>query len=198
MNMPRRVKFILLTSVLLSIIACKGHQYQNNASLEQPPSLEIERTINSPAVTETNMKTGLDHMVGLVGTRLNLKQPYEQAWETLAAALEFSRIKISDRNQEMGVYFINYDADNTNNKNTGILDNLSTFLFKDDYARATYKITVVRVSQVVEITAEKVMVTEMSLLDGNEDIIFDDKVDDGAEKLIHHLHEILKNDLPLD
>jgi len=190
-------KFISLASVLSSIIACSGHQYQNNTSLEQPPSLEIEKSINSPAVTETHIKTGLNDAVTLIGTYLHLKQPYEQAWRTLASALEFNHIEISDRNQETGEYFINYDPDKFQNNNPEFLDNLAPFLFKDDYASAAYKISVTQVSQAVEITAKKLAATEMDLLD-DEDMTFDDKADDGADKLIRHLYGTLRNNLPLD
>jgi hypothetical protein len=199
MNVSRAFKFISLTSVLSLIIACGGHQYQNNASLEQPPTLKIEQSINSPAVTETNINTGLNDAVTLMGTnRLHLKQSYEQAWSILATALEFNGIEISDRNQETGEYFINYDPDNTRGKNTGLLDDVSFFLFKDDYAKAAYKITLTQVSQAVEIRAEKLAAIEMDLLDDGEDIIFDDNVDDGRDKLIRYLYKTLKNDLPLD
>ena len=200
MNVSRAFKFISLTSVLSLIIACGGgHQYQNNASLEQPPTLKIEQSINSPAVTETNINTGLNDAVTLMGTnRLHLKQSYEQAWETLATALAFNNIEVSDRNQEAGEYFINYDPDNTRSKNTGLLDDISFFLFKDDYAKAAYKITLTKISQVVEIRAEKLAAIEMDSLDDGEDITFEDKTNDGADKLIHYLYRTLKNDLPLD
>ncbi len=198
MNISRGFKFILLASISSLIIACGGHQPQKNTSLEQPPSLEIEKTINSPAVTETHINTGLNDAVRLVDTRLHLKQPYEQAWRTVATALEFNRIEISDRNQETGEYFVNYDPDNNQNKKTDLLDNIATFLFKDDYAKAAYKITVIQISRTVKIIAEKLAAIEMDSLEGDENIIFDDKVDDGADQLIHHLYRTLKNDLPLD
>lgn len=200
MTVSRELKFIPLTSVFLSIIACGGHQYQNNDSLEQPPTLKIERAINSPAVTETHINTGLNDAVVLIGTnRLHLKQSYEQAWRTVATALEFNGIEMSDRNQATGEYFIHYDPDNIRSKNRGFFDDVSFFGFKDDYAKAAYKISVTQVSQAIEITAEKLTDTlSMDLLDDGEEISFDDKVNDGADKLIRYLYRTLKNDLPLD
>ena len=190
-------KFIPLTSVLLLIIACGGHQ--NNTSLDHPPTLKIEQSINSPAVTESHINTGLNDAVVLIGTNhLHLKQSYQQAWRILATALEFNGIEISDRNQETGEYFIHYDPDNTRNKNRGLFDNLN-FLFKNDYVKAPYKISITQVSQAIKITAEKLTDTlPIDLLDDSEEITFNDKVNDGADKLIRHLYGTLKNDLPLD
>lgn len=200
MDISQVFRFILLPSVFLSIIACGGHQYQNNDSLEQPPTLKIERAINSPAVTETHINTGLNDAVVLIGTNhLHLKQSYEQAWRTVATALEFNGIEMSDRNQATGEYFIHYDPDNTRSKNRGLFDDLNFLLFKNDYVKAPYKISVTQVSQAIEITAEKLTDTlSMDLLDDGEAISFDDKVNDGADKLIRYLYRTLKNDLPLD
>jgi len=198
MTILRTFKFISLASILPLLIACGGHQYQNNTSLEQPPTLKIEHAINSPAVTETAINTGLNKAVVLIGTkRLQLKQSYEQAWRTLATALEFNGIEISDRNQETGEYFVNYDPDNTQNKKSELLDGVS-FLFNNDYEEAVYKITLTQVPQAIEIRAEKLATTEMDLLDDGEEITFDDEENDGADKLIRYLYRTLKNDLPLD
>ncbi|MDQ7090466.1 MAG: outer membrane protein assembly factor BamC [Methylococcales bacterium] len=192
------VKFIGLMGASLLVIGCNSTQkHHDNAVLERPPTLEISHEINAPALTETTIKTGLNSKVTLLDSNhLNLKQPFEQAWTTIATALEFHQIEIKDRDQEAGTYFVNYDPDDI--KTTNMLDNLAFFLFKDDYAKAAYKIILTKKIASVDVTAEKLDHFEMDFLDDGDEITFDDKTDDGADKLIHHLYGLLKNDLPLD
>ncbi len=200
MNMSIVFKSIGVVIILLFIVACgKNRKYQDNSSLEKPPTLAITKIINAPAVNETNPDTGLNDAVILIdATHLNLKQPFDQAWTTLETALEFNRIEISDRNRETGDYFINYDPDNTQNKESEFLDNLTFFLFKDDYEEAPYKITLTKNKQGVNISAEKLEQFQIDLLDDGDEISFDDKTNDGVNKLIRYLYRTLKSDLPLD
>jgi hypothetical protein len=194
------VKSLALCGILFGLIACQPPKnYQDNTQLESPPALAIATSINEPPVTETVSATGLNTAVILEGKHhLTLKQPFEKAWTTLAEALAFNNIIISDRNRETGEYFIDYDPDNTTPKNTGLLDKIAFFLFTDDYEKARYKLTVTKNSHGVKIVAEKLDAIEMDLLDDGEDIKFDDKIGDGAEKLTRYLYNTLKNDLPLN
>lgn len=191
-------KTILFISLLFSAACSQNKNYHDNSALEKPPELEIIPVVTAPVV-DNNVDTGLGEAVKRIdATHLSLKQPYEQAWNTMETVLEFSRIKITDRNREKGEYFINYDPDNARRKESDLLDDVGFFLFKDEYAEAPYKVTITKNEQSVEITAEKLNDFQMDLLDDGEEMKFDDKADDGSSKLIRYLYGTLKNDLPLD
>ena len=189
---------LLLMSCLLWQAGCtQNKKFQDNSALEKPPQLEIIETAQEPVIDE-NVNTGLGEAVILSGGKLILKQPFNKAWNTLGTALEFMNIEITDRNRENGEYFVNYDPDNANRKNGELLDDVSFFLFEDQYANAPYKLNVSKKEESVEVTSEKLDSFQMDLLDDNEDIKFDDRSNDGSRKLIRHLYGVLKNDLPLD
>ncbi|MCK5925147.1 MAG: outer membrane protein assembly factor BamC [Methylococcales bacterium] len=191
------LKIIITINTLLWASACNApSKYQDNHQLEQPPMLAImDRENEGPPLTEKKPKTGLKNRVSLLDSNyLNLKQPFDKAWDTLATAVSLNNIKISDRNRETGEYFVEYDPDDAHNES----DNVSFFSFKDDYEKATYKLTLEKKVESVMITAEKTTKTSLDLLDDGDDIRFEDKNKDGKEKLIKQLYSTLKNDLPLE
>lgn len=200
MSALRPFKLISFVSILSFVIACQSNKkYQDNTSLETPPILKSITPIDTSLVAKKEPESGLNNAVILVdATHLSLKQPFEQAWTTLAMALEFNHIEISDRNRETGDYFINYDPDNISDKDSDLVDNIASFLFNNDYEEAAYKLTLTKNTQGVSISAKKLTPISMDLLDDGEDIKFDDKFNQGVEKLIRHLYGTLKNDLPLN
>lgn len=192
-------KTSLFIGILLLTTACSNrHATADNTDLEKPPRLEI-KVMPKAAVIEADVDNGLGDAVSLIDAkRISLKQPFEQAWNTVETVLQFNQIEITDRNREKGEFFINYDPDNARRKNNDVIGDVAFFLFKDEYTEAPYKIIITESEQTVEITAHKREYIQLDLLDDGEELEFDDEVDDGADKLIRHLYVTLKNDLPLD
>lgn len=182
------------------IVACSpAKKYQDHHLLEQPPSLQITAKNIAPAVTQTQLTTGLNDAVTRIDAQhLHLKQSFEPAWTTLGNTLTFNQIKISDRNHDTGTYYVHYDPDQSSYKTSDLIEELSA-LFTNNYAESTYKITLTQRSTGVIITAEKMEEKDrLNLLDDGDEISFEDSPDDGANKLIHQLYTTLKHDIPLD
>lgn len=192
------IRLCLLVGLSLTAACTQNKKFQDNSELEKPPQLEIVESIPEPAIEE-DVDTGLGDAVALQGVKIILKQPFEQAWDTLGTALEFINIEITDRNREKGEFFLSYDPDNARRKKGELLDDVTFFLFEDQYAESPYKLTVSKSEEgFVEIEGEKLDDFQMDLLDDGEEVKFDDQSDDGSLRLIRHLYITLKNDLPLD
>jgi uncharacterized lipoprotein len=186
---------------MICLGACHtSSKYQDNQVLEQPPVFITinDNTQEEPAITEKKSDTGLNDAVILLNSQsLILRQSFDNAWKTLEKALVFNQIKISDRHREQGTYFVDYDPDDAP-QSDGFTENINFLLFKDDYEKSLYKLTMTEKENGVLIRAERMTQKRIDLLEDGEDIRFDDKIEDGKEKLLKHLYGTLKNDLPLD
>ena len=184
------------------MIACSPRPaIKENIALESPPILDIVDTPADPALqTKVDKDVGLGEVVQLINAKqILLKQPFEQAWNTVATVLQFNKIEVTDRNREKGEYFINFDPDNVHRKEGDTLDDVAFFLFKDEYPEVPYKLILTKEPQAVKISVKKRNYVEMDLLDDGEELTFDDEVkNDGIDKLIRYLYATLKNDLPVD
>ena len=111
------VKILLLS---LSVVACASEdsRYRDTSMLERPPELV---SVNQPGAGIADNSTipkkrdepGLGSDVSMTTTtppQLIIKQPFDDAWNTVGLALKQSDIEITDREHDKGLYYVSYDA----------------------------------------------------------------------------------------
>jgi len=160
--------------------------------LEKPPTITADRPAGvqeeaepGSAEPEEDAKTGLGTKIYMADSNsplLIIKQPFDEAWSTLAQALKQQDIQVVDRNREVRAYYVTYDPDNYD------AGSLFSF-FRDDYAEEDY---LLKLEARAGETAISVEAVEKSSPDRASD---GDKPTDGAERLLKSLHETLRDDL---
>jgi uncharacterized lipoprotein len=181
----------LLTAVLVSCGTTEEAHYRDTSMLERPPTLVANKPANEQKEADSNSepeeeaKTGLGtkvYMTDSNSTLFVIKQPFDEAWNTLAQALKQQDIEITDRNREEKAYYVTYDPDD--------YDPGSSFsFFKDDYAEEDYLLKLEARDDGTAISAEAVDKPDP---DNSSD---DGRPTDGAEKLLKSLHITLRDDL---
>ncbi len=160
----------------------------------------VERPKLEKDTNEPENITGLGDVVSLSKEDgqpiILIKKIFDRSWDIVGQSLELSEVEITDKNRAEGIYYVNFDADQQSSKETGLMENVTFFLFKDDYEEAAYKLYVKWHENNTEVRAELVGQVKDDLLDDGEDD-FEGEVD-GGEKLIHLLYKTMRHDLPID
>lgn len=199
------LKKILFFSALL-MISCadiKSTRYKDTSHLEMPPTMEIvEKPIVEEAKKEEIEKTGIGENVSLARSAelpvIKIKKLFDRSWDIVEQALRLSEIEITDKNREQGVFYVLFDPDVLKSEDTGLVDSMRFFFFKDDFAEAAYKLTVAWRETDTEVSVELADRTTSDLLDDQEDKEdFDGSIDSG-KKLMLKLYSTIKDDLPLN
>lgn len=191
----------------LLITACSGGnnpKYIDTSELEAPPVMEIIETPKAQQVVavEKSENTGLGNIVSISGSEqrpiLKIKKMFSRSWNIVEQALNITEIEITDKNREKGIFYVNFDPDQQTEKDAGMIDKMTFFLFKDQYEEAAYKLTVVWRESDTEISVELIDRETNDLLDDGEDNVdAEDSIDSGA-MLIQALYTAIRDDLPLD
>ncbi len=118
MNSQAIIKAFLIAVALTACGAVNDSRYRSTEMLERPPILAVvkqpgyeETEVDQSVVPQKSHKKGLDDDVYLLASKppaLKIKQPFDTAWHTLGLALSQSEIKITDQEQEKGLYFVAY------------------------------------------------------------------------------------------
>lgn len=192
----RDSKAWLLYLIPLLITACSNTEkprYQDTSHLEKPPIIIIAESPKKTELKKEDLaeKTGLGGVASISNSKtqpvLKIKKIFDRSWDIVEQALSLSEIKITDKNRDKGVFFVNFDPDQKES---------SFFSFDDEYEEAAYKLIVKWRDSDTEVTAELVDQDGDDILDDGEDDI-DDSTDSGS-KLIKALYKTIRDDLPID
>lgn len=201
-------KFSILILLSLLAISCssgKKPKYKNTEYLEVPPKMkvvekpkvEVEEEKEEEEVVE---EKGLGEIVLLDGTEnkpvMKIKKAFDRSWEIVDQALKLNKIEITDKDREYGVFYVTYDPDDQNSGETTLIDKMTFFMFKDEYAEASYKLSVAWRESDTEVVAELIeSETNDSLGDGEDDI--EGSTDSGG-RLLNVLYKTIRDDLPIN
>jgi uncharacterized lipoprotein len=203
MNLKNCWVLLLLS---LNIVSCsdgKNPRYKDTSHLEMPPKMEIVETakqIDEEKDGETD--TGLGNIVSLAGSTENpiikIKKNFDRSWLIVEKAIKLNELEITDKNRDLGVYYVKFDPDDQASGDSSIIDSMTFFIFADEYDEATYKLSLNWRDSDTEVSAEVVDRESSSLLDDDEDIEdFEGSVDAG-EKLLKTLFITIRDDLPIN
>ena len=92
---------------------------------------------------------------------IKIKKDFDRSWDIVEQALQLNEIEISDKNRDEGVFYVTFDPD-TKSDST-FADAMTFFLFKDEYAEASYKLTLTEQKSESVITIEPIEIEENDL-----------------------------------
>lgn len=200
-------KYWVLFLIPLLLNACSNTsnpKYKDNSKLEMPPVIVNEDKAKAQMMQKDEPKEdkkGLGKVVSLSGPSeqpiIKIKKMFDRSWNIVEQGLNMNEIKITDKNRDKGVFYLKFDPDNHQaDKDSGAFDNLTFFLFQDDYDETAYELKVIWRDSDTEVSVKPINQEESSLLDDTDDE-FESSVDSGA-KLIQVLFKTIKDDLPID
>jgi uncharacterized lipoprotein len=190
------VKILLLSLGLVSCGTSEDSRYRDTAMLERPPALVVTKKTGEPdlidnsSIPKKRYENGLGSDVYLTTAtppQLKIKQPFDDAWNTLGLALKQSEIEVTDREHDKGLYYVSYDS--------------SGSFFSKKQNEAIYVLTVESDGPETKITAALGNATEQinSGSRGEHRGLAKDnsaaQSTDGAEKLLQSLYETIRDDL---
>lgn len=200
-------KYFLSVLISLVLVSCANDdkaRYKDTSHLEKPPEMEVVETAKVVVEEDKRIKNkGLgEENVSYTGSAENpvmkIKKLFDRSWGLVEQALKLSEIEITDKNREQGVFYVNFDPDAQDSKDTELIDSVSFFFFEDEYENAAYKLLVKWRETDTEVTAELVDQVNTDLLDDDEDREdFEGSVDGGA-RLLKTLYKVIRDDLPMD
>ena len=112
-------KILILSLGLVSCGTSEDSRYRDTSMLERPPALGVLKQGTEPLMTDNSTipkkkdETGLGaevYMTTTTPSQLRIKQPFDDAWNTLGLALKQSEIEITDREHDKGLYYVSYDS----------------------------------------------------------------------------------------
>lgn len=189
-------KSLLLSVTLVSCGASEDSRYRDTGILERPPALAVNkqkreiRLTDDSTIPKKREEPGLGSDVYMTTTtppQLRIKQPFDDAWNTLGLALKQSEIEITDREHDKGLYYVTYDPDSS--------------FFSKKQNEAIYVLTVEKDGAETKITAVMGNATEQTSSGSRSEqrgFVKDNSAAqpaDGAEKLLQSLYETIRDDL---
>ncbi len=199
MNVKKKGALYLVPLLINGCSSSENVRYKDLSYLEKPPVIIIAETAKKAVIKdkETVEKTGLGKVVSLAGPAdlpiLKIKKIFDRAWDIVEQGLKLAEIEITDKNRDKGVFYLKFDPNQQDSKDLSLLGNIDLFLFKNEYAEATYKLTVEWRDSDTEVNIELLAENADNLLDDNE---IEDSIDSGA-KLIKVLYKTIRDDLPI-
>lgn len=186
------VKSLLLTGFLVSCGTVEDSRYRDTEALERPPTVtsssptKEQRVVDTSSIPKKKDRTGLGSDVYQNSpTQLTIKQPFDEAWNTLSRALKQSGIKVTDHERDKGLYYVTQDTTDS----TGFFAKATAFLSDDP---TIYLLTLKQEGAETTVTATVANATEQSSAakDGAPE-----STAEGAEDLLQGLFKTLRDKL---
>jgi hypothetical protein len=110
------VKSLLLVAFLISCGTTEESRYRDTEALERPPVVvsapsREQRTVDDSTIPEKKQHAGLGSDVYMSSPALmTIKQPFDDAWNTIRRALKQSGLKITDFERTKGFYYVTQET----------------------------------------------------------------------------------------
>ena len=203
--MPIIAIILLLSLGLVSCGTATDTRYRDTAMLERPPKLAVTHQAGEQSLTTDDTRPqkkpgGEDeeatvYMTTTTPPLLIIKQAYNLAWDTLGHALKQDTLKVTERNQDKGLYFVSYDREAQAEKESGFFGKALSLL-QDKFKEEHYILTVTAKDEETQISATIDPAPKQSEGSENKD---DAPVppEDGPEKLLLSIYKTM-SDKPQD
>lgn len=187
------VKTLLLTGFLVSCGTVEDSRYRDTEALERPPTVTSsspsreQRVVDTSSIPKKKDRTGLGSDVyQSTPTQLTIKQPLDEAWNTLSRALKQSGIKVTDHERDKGLYYVTQDTEDR----TGFFAKATGFLRDDP---TIYMLTVKSEGLETTVTATVANATEQSSAAAKDGA--SESTPEGPEDLLQVLFKTLRDKL---
>jgi uncharacterized lipoprotein len=158
----------VILSLTYGLVACTSNNSSRQSYIEdlsRPPKLQSERsniaTVNGDREINTSSASSeepLGENVSMVESNppsLRIKQPVNEAWQTVGLALQKLKAEKTVRNRKEGVYFIKYDADDLGDEDKGFFQTTIGDYFSNRYEEGFYKIVIKEQQSETEVYIEE-------------------------------------------
>jgi hypothetical protein len=145
----------VILSLTYGLVACTSNNSSRQSYIEdlaRPPKLQSERSKTATVTGDREINTSgarseepLGENVSMVESNppsLRIKQPVNEAWQTVGLALQKLKAEKTVRNRKEGVYFVKYDADDLGDEDKGFFQTTIGDYFSNSYEVGLYKIVI--------------------------------------------------------
>lgn len=182
----------ILVAVLIAGCASENSRYKDNASLERPPEVPIDKqAAEQQAMNELEtpvrrhgkgLKSDVYRVEGS-SREIKLKRTYDETWSLLNQAIQHNELKINDQDRSKGTYYVVYGG--------GDLFGLSSLFPKNSIEQPTYLIKIEPQDQETKVTVGLANAHEQSDSGKLKDGIADESTADKSENLLELLYDTL-------
>ena len=185
--------------LLLASCASDNSRYQDNANLERPPEVPINKqaaeqvAANELEAPKRRHGKGLKsdvYMLEGASAAFQIKRTFDESWSLLNQAIQHNELKVTDQDRSKGFYYIAYHGG-------GFLSG-ATSLFGDSSNLPTYLLKVEPQGEETRVTASFASKNEQTdpgnLKDGVADNASEDKSEKLLELLYGTLHDVVKSE----
>ncbi len=151
--MYRIVKILLLTGFLVACGTTEPSRYRDTEALERPPILtnsspsREQRVVDTSSIPKKKDTTGLGSDVyQSAPLQLTIKQPFDDAWNTLNRAFKQAGLKVTDHERDKGFYYVTRETE----EQSGFFAKATSFLSNDP---TIYLLTVKSLGDETTVTA---------------------------------------------
>ncbi|MBK8814292.1 MAG: outer membrane protein assembly factor BamC [Methylococcaceae bacterium] len=193
----KQILLLFLSAFLLaSCSTTNDSRYKNNATLERPPEIPIDkqateqRAENEPEPPKRRYRKGLDSDVYKVegsNNEMSIKRDYDESWSLVGQAILLRDLKIADQDRSKGNYYVVYDGGS-------LFGGYSPF---SDDSKSTYLLRVESLNEETKVTVTYANKEDQSDSGSLKDGIADTS-DDLSERLLELIYNTLHDDVKQD
>lgn len=190
---------IFLVSIALMACATNDSRYQDNANLERPPEMPLDKQAAEQSAANELEPPKRRHGKGLksdvyvvdgTSNELKIKRTFDEAWSLLNQAIQHNELKVTDQDRSKGLYYVAYDG--------GSFLSNATSLFDDGNSKPSYLLKVEPQGEETKVTVSLSSKNEQadsgSLKDGVADSSIEDKSTSLLELFYDTLHDSIKDE----
>jgi uncharacterized lipoprotein len=193
----RSTVIILLVSLLL--LACgttDNSRYKDNANLERPPELPVNKQTDEQAAVNELETPVRRHGKGLKSDvyttegsplELKIKRSFDEAWSLLSRAIEHNDLKVPDQDRSKGLYYVAYDG-------SGLFGSAASLL-GGEKNQPTYMLKVEPQGEETQVTVSFASKDEQNDADSLKDGVAGSSSEDQSAKLLELLYDTLHDDI---
>ena len=182
--------------LLISCSATNDSRYKNNATLERPPEIPIDkqgteqRAVNEPEPPKRRYRKGLNSDIYRVegsNNEMSIKRDYDESWILVGQAILLRDLKIADQDRSKGNYYVVYDGGS-------LFGGYSPF---SDDSKSTYLLRVESQNEETKVTVTYANKEEQSDSGSLKDGVAETS-DDLSERLLELIYNTLHDDVKQD
>ncbi len=192
------MRFIILTLVSIALVSCTGDnaRYQDNANLEKPPELPIDKqgaeqiAANELAAPVRRHGKGIKSDVYKVegsSMELKVKRSFDETWSLLNRAIQHNDLKIPDQDRSKGLYYVAYGG-------SGLFSSAESFL-GGDKNQPTYMLKVEAQGEETQVTVSFASKDEQNDAGSLKQGVAESSSEDQSAKLLELLFDTLHDDI---
>jgi uncharacterized lipoprotein len=180
--------------LLLIGCAADNPRYQDNANLERPPEIPIDKQAAEQVAANEIEKPMRRHGKGLKSdvyrvesstTELKIKRSFDEAWSLLHQAIQHNGLKVTDQDRSKGNYYVAF--------NGGSFFSSAASLFSDERNQPTYLLKVEAQGEETRLIASLANKDEQSKPKGQDSTI--DNSENKSSKLLELLYDTLHDSI---